>query len=57
MILSEYFSKNKKRTAKVVLVDEPFKYFQVKMCEGEYISLKMCSSQQEAEDVAEDWVL
>lgn len=57
MILSEYFSKDGKRNAKVVLVEEPFKYFQLQFGEGDTFSVKMCSSEQEAENLAEDWVL
>jgi hypothetical protein len=57
MILSEYFSKDNKRNAKVVLVEEPFKYFQLQYGEGDTYSVKMCSSEQEAENLAEDWVL
>ena len=56
-MLSEYFSDDGKRNAKVLFVEEPFKCFQVLLGEGGRFSEKICSTQQEAENLAEDWVL
>jgi hypothetical protein len=57
MILSEHFSEDGKRSAKVVLVKEPSKHFQLQCGDGDTYSVKICSSEQEAENLAEDWVL
>jgi K+/H+ antiporter YhaU regulatory subunit KhtT len=56
-ILSEYFSDDGKKTSKVTLTEGSIKLYHLHRSDGQNTDVMVCNSQEEAEDLAEDWVL